>query len=107
MEKELIFWLVLMVVLLVIELITVGLTCIWFAGGALAAVIVSVAGGPIWITGSGIFSCFPVDAVLYQTVGDEIYPAKEGKDELRRGTGEGCAGHRACRQSQRYRKSNV
>ena len=41
------------------------------------------------------------------TVGDEIYPAKEGKDELRRGTGEGCAGHRACRQSQRYRKSNV
>ena len=90
MEKELIFWLVLMVVLLVIELITVGLTCIWFAGGALAAVIVSVA-----------------DAVLYQTVGDEIYPAKEGKDELRRGTGEGCAGHRACRQSQRYRKSNV
>ena len=52
------------------------------------------------VTGSGIFSCFPVDAVLYQTVGDEIYPAKEGKDELRRGTGEGCAGHRACRQSQ-------
>lgn len=49
MEKELIFWLVLMVVLLVIELITVGLTCIWFAGGALAAVIVSVAGGPIWL----------------------------------------------------------
>ena len=48
MEKELIFWLVLMVVLLVIGLITVGLTCIWFAGGALAAVIVSVAGGPIW-----------------------------------------------------------
>ncbi len=31
------------------------------------------------VTGSGIFSCFPVDAVLYQTVGDEIYPAKEGK----------------------------
>ena len=39
MEKELIFWLVLMVVLLVIELITVGLTCIWFAGGALQAVV--------------------------------------------------------------------
>ena len=105
MEKELIFWLVLMVVLLVIELITVGLTCIWFAGGALAAVIVSVAGGPIWL--QAVVFCFPVDAVLYQTVGDEIYPAKEGKDELRRGTGEGCAGHRACRQSQRYRKSNV
>ena len=45
MEKELIFWLVLMVVLLVIELITVGLTCIWFAGGALAAFFVSLAQG--------------------------------------------------------------
>ena len=44
MEKELIFWLVLMVVLLVIELITVGLTCIWFAGGALAAFFMALAG---------------------------------------------------------------
>ena len=64
MEKELIFWLVLMVVLLVIELITVGLTCIWFAGGALAAVIVSVAGGPIWLQ-AVVFLCpFPAFARL-------------------------------------------
>ena len=40
-----IFWLVLLIVLLLIEIITVGLTTIWFAGGALAAVLVCVAGG--------------------------------------------------------------
>lgn len=34
-----VFWIVLMVVLLIIELITVGLTTIWFAAGSLAALI--------------------------------------------------------------------
>lgn len=32
-----IYWLLLIIVLLVIEIITLGLTTIWFAGGALAA----------------------------------------------------------------------
>ena len=32
-----IFWLVMLVVLVVIELLTMGLTTVWFAGGALAA----------------------------------------------------------------------
>jgi membrane protein implicated in regulation of membrane protease activity len=32
-----IYWLVLFVILLIIEIITMGLTTIWFAGGALAA----------------------------------------------------------------------
>ena len=34
---ELIFWLVLFVVLLVVEIATMGLTTVWFAGGALIA----------------------------------------------------------------------
>lgn len=34
-----IFWVALLVVLLVIEIITVGLTTIWFAGGALVALL--------------------------------------------------------------------
>lgn len=37
-------WLVLLIVLLVIEIITVGLTSIWAAGGALAALILNIAG---------------------------------------------------------------
>lgn len=39
-------WLVILVVLIVIELITMGLTTIWFAGGALAAALVSIPGLP-------------------------------------------------------------
>lgn len=38
-------WLALMIVLIIVEIITVGLTTIWFAGGALAATIVSCLGG--------------------------------------------------------------
>ena len=38
-------WLAAMIGLIVIEIITVGLTTIWFAIGAMAAVLVSVAGG--------------------------------------------------------------
>ena len=34
-----IYWLLLIIILLVIEIITLGLTTIWFAGGALAAFI--------------------------------------------------------------------
>lgn len=36
------YWLILFVILLVIEIITLGLTTIWFAGGALAAFVASV-----------------------------------------------------------------
>ena len=35
-------WLVILVILIVIELITMGLTTIWFAGGALAAALISI-----------------------------------------------------------------
>ena len=44
-----IIWLVILAVLVVIEIITLGLTTIWFAGGALAALAVSLAGGPLWL----------------------------------------------------------
>lgn len=40
-------WLVILVILVVIELITMGLTTIWFAGGALAAALISIPGTPL------------------------------------------------------------
>lgn len=40
-------WLVLLVILVVIELLTMGLTTIWFAGGALAAALISIPGTPL------------------------------------------------------------
>lgn len=41
---ETIFWLILFVVLLIIEIFTMGLTTVWFAGGALIAFILAFAG---------------------------------------------------------------
>lgn len=43
------YWLILFVVLLVIEIITLGLTTIWFAGGALVAFVASVLGAPLGV----------------------------------------------------------
>ena len=44
-----IFWLILFILLVVIEIATMGLTTIWFAGGALAASLASGIGLPIWL----------------------------------------------------------
>ena len=44
---EPLMWLIVLAVLLVIEAVTVGLTTIWFAGGALLAAIISWAGGGV------------------------------------------------------------
>lgn len=40
-------WLAILVALVVIELLTMGLTTIWFAGGALVATIASLFGAPL------------------------------------------------------------
>lgn len=42
-------WLALMIIFIIIEIATVGLTTIWFAGGALIATLVSVFGGPVYL----------------------------------------------------------
>ncbi|MBR3949860.1 MAG: NfeD family protein [Oscillospiraceae bacterium] len=44
-----ILWLVLMVVFLVAEASTVTLVSLWFAAGALAAMVVSLLGGAVWL----------------------------------------------------------
>lgn len=44
-----IIWLVVLAILLVIEFLTLGLTTVWFAGGALVAFLVSLAGGSLWL----------------------------------------------------------
>ena len=69
---EPLMWLIVLAVFLVIEAITVGLTTIWFAGGALVAAIASGAGAGIlvqWI----LFSHFTGPADFYKTTGSSIY----------------------------------
>jgi len=42
-------WGITIAVLLVVEAATMGLTTIWFAGGALAALILSILHAPVWL----------------------------------------------------------
>ena len=48
-DMQAIVWLVLLVVLLAIEAVTLGLTTIWFAGGALVAFVLALAGAGLFI----------------------------------------------------------
>lgn len=53
MEKEVLIWLGLLVVFLVVEALTVGLTSIWLAGGALAGLLAALIGlDLIWQIGA-------------------------------------------------------
>ena len=56
-----IFWLIAMVVFLMAEAGTVAMVSLWFAVGSLAALIVSLCAGPVWLQ---IVVFFVVSAVL-------------------------------------------
>ena len=47
--KELIIWLVLLILFIGMEAATMGLTSIWFAGGALIAMIAAALNAPVWL----------------------------------------------------------
>ena len=46
---EVLFWIAALVVFLVVEAISAGLVSIWFAAGALAALICALLHGPVWL----------------------------------------------------------
>lgn len=47
--SAILFWLAVMVVMIVIEIITLGLTTIWFAGGALVAFVLAMLNAPLTV----------------------------------------------------------
>ena len=47
--KELIIWLVLLIVFVGMEAATLGLTSIWFAGGAFVAMVAAALNAPVWL----------------------------------------------------------
>ena len=49
MDKDIILWFVLFLVFLIVEVLTVSLTCIWFAAGALLALILALFNVPILV----------------------------------------------------------
>lgn len=46
---EAIFWLIVLIACIVVEILTLGLTTIWFAGGALIAFIAALLSAPLWL----------------------------------------------------------
>lgn len=49
MYEVLIFWLILLILCIGIEVLTLGLTTIWFAGGALVAIFANLLHAPIFV----------------------------------------------------------
>lgn len=49
MDEMMIFWLMVLLITLVIEAMTLGLTTIWFSGGAVTALIVEILGGNAYV----------------------------------------------------------
>ena len=49
MDMVLIFWMVLLILCIVIEILTLGLTTIWFAAGALVAIFAALLYAPIFV----------------------------------------------------------
>ena len=111
MEQMEIIWLALMAVLLIIEIMTLGLTTIWFAAGALVATIAAACGAPVLVqvilflvvsvlmlvftrpvamryfnVESGnpdwrFCSCICCTAVFHKTMGCEVSEYQNGQDE--------------------------
>lgn len=49
LNEMIIFWLVLLIIAIVVEVLSMGLTSIWFAGGALVAILAALLSAPIWV----------------------------------------------------------
>lgn len=48
-ETMIIVWLVVVALMIIVEMISLGLTSIWFAGGGVVAAVIAAFGGPIWL----------------------------------------------------------
>lgn len=88
-----ILWLAAVVVLLVIEIATLGLTTIWFAGGALIAGIAAVAGAGSIVQFVIFLIVSLILLIFYKTGGGEISecqsnPYQCGKPDWERGCGD-------------------
>ncbi|MBP8969861.1 MAG: NfeD family protein [Lachnospiraceae bacterium] len=49
MTEQVVFWLVVLAICAVVELLTMGLTSVWFAGGALAAALIALVCPYFWV----------------------------------------------------------
>lgn len=71
-------WLIITVILIVVEIITLGLTSIWFAGGAFVAGLISLVGAASCVCG-----CVDVAFCVYPAICGEASDEECGEDECR------------------------
>lgn len=71
-------WLIITVILIVVEIITLGLTSIWFAGGAFVAGLISLVGAASCVCG-----CVDVAFCVYSAICGEASDEECGEDECR------------------------
>ena len=63
-----VYWLIASAVFLLVEIMTLGLTSIWFAGGAVVAAITALFGVPFWDIYRGNMSVVCTDKTSCQTI---------------------------------------
>lgn len=44
-----IFWVIVAAITLIVEIVSLGLTSIWFTGGAIVSAVIGYMGGPLWL----------------------------------------------------------
>ena len=89
-----IIWLGIVIVLIIIEIVTLGLTTIWFAGGALAACIAALLGAAL--PGSVVSGGFGVAASVHAAAGSTVSEPEQDAyqcGEYDRPSGCGAGGH--------------
>ena len=65
-------WVIIIVALLVVEFATAALTTIWFAGGALAGLILALIGAPMWLQAAAFAALSVVLLVLTRPLAARI-----------------------------------
>ena len=89
-----IYWLAIFIVLLIIEIATMGLTTIWFAGGALIAFCAGLVGFGAGSADRSICYSFHSASDSDKTDRGEVLQSGETEDERRESDRTACTGDR-------------
>lgn len=76
------FWAIMILIFAIAELVTTSLTCIWFAGGAVISLIISIVKGPVWLQIIAFFIVSILLIILTRPFAKEYLNAKTVKTNL-------------------------
>lgn len=78
-----VYWLIASAVFLLVEIMTLGLTSIWFAGGAVVAAIAALFGVPFWVQMLIFIVVTCLLFALTRPVAKRIFKQQGAKNEYR------------------------